>query len=50
MKKLYQEKLSTDVIFVVEGQQIKPHKCVVSAVSPYFAEMFSSKRIMLLEC
>lgn len=41
-KKLYQEKLHSDVIFLVENKQLPAHKSVLSAASSYFAKMFSS--------
>jgi len=41
-KKLYQEKLHSDITFVVENKKFPSHKSVLSAVSSYFDKMFSS--------
>ena len=49
MRKLYQEKLFADIVFVVQGEEISAHKGIIAARSTFFAHMFLSKFNFLSE-
>ncbi len=42
LDKLYNDKTFCDVTFLVEGRQIKAHKCILANESDYFNRMFTS--------
>lgn len=46
-KNLYSERLFPDVKFKVEGEVIPAHKGVLSAISTYFKNMFTSLNLIL---
>jgi len=49
MRRLYTEKLFTDVVFVVQGEEISAHKGIIAARSKFFENMFSSKQWEIVE-
>jgi len=43
LEQLFREKLMSDVILKVEGEEIPAHKSIISAGCKYFYGMFKSK-------
>jgi len=49
LEQLWKEKLMSDVILKVEGEEIPAHKSIISAGCKYFYGMFKSKFSFRLE-
>ncbi|NP_001096209.1 ankyrin repeat and BTB/POZ domain-containing protein 1 [Xenopus tropicalis] len=43
LQRLLEQGSYSDTVFIVHGESFQAHRCVLSARSPYFAEMFENK-------